>query len=218
MAQLSDLRSVKLRSTRIERDGSAPRLLGDLDDINDSYSTAVLHCNIENWLPILGPPGLTFESLLVPLAAGDVRNLMRAYEDAEGSTPGLDAIHSKEPLSQYEAALRASLLGPLQHALDQLGAIDGAACIVKTSSRSPKDAAVRTGLLERILRQILTSSPNKAALTRDDMLRAIYEAEVAALRFSHAENVLRALIFSERVWQVRASLADSLPRLTSSRT
>ncbi|KZV96958.1 hypothetical protein EXIGLDRAFT_764867 [Exidia glandulosa HHB12029] len=201
-ALLADLRTVKLRQTHIERDSSAPRLVGELDAISDSYDASVLQCNIENWLPLLGPPGLTFETLLVPLTVEQAQLLIRAYDEAERHPPTPEAVVSDPPLNSEEASLRASLLPPIQAALDQLAAADGKGCIVKTSSRSPKDAAARTGALERILREALSHPSNDRALSLDEeMLRVVCEAEGAALRFSRAEDILRALVLSERIWQ-----------------
>lgn len=195
MSLLADIRSgATLRKTRIEQDHSAPRLVGQLDAISDSYDAAVLHCNIERWLPVLAPHNLTFETTLVPLGIELARVLVDAYNDAERQTE-----FSLEPVNEHEAALRQALGEPLQRALDGLGG----ECIVKTSSRSPKDAAARTGVLLRILRQAFALSENSSALESDeDMLRVVCEAEGAALRFSTAEDVIRALVLSERVWQV----------------
>lgn len=64
---LADIRSIKLCSARIERESSAPRLVSELDAISDAYDSPVLQCNIEHWLSVLGPPALTFETLLVGL-------------------------------------------------------------------------------------------------------------------------------------------------------
>lgn len=209
-ATISDLQSVKLRKTRIEHDSSTPRLVADLDEISDSYDAEVLHCNIEHWLPILAPLGLTFDTLLVPLTDEHARILIRAYEQAEREDLTPNAMLSDQPLNGHEAALRVELLSPLQSALAQLGATIDQGCIVKTSSRSPKDAAARAGALERILRQSLTLRSNEAALTRDnDMMRVVCEAEGAALCFSRAEDALRALLLSERIWQVRTRIRDT---------
>ncbi|EJD54196.1 hypothetical protein AURDEDRAFT_179421 [Auricularia subglabra TFB-10046 SS5] len=194
MSLLSDLKSgaSRLRKAHIERDSSAPRLVVELDGISDLYDAEVQHCNIERWLPPLEKHALTFETVLVPMTTVHANAILAVFDATEHAQLdlGAPALHEREDF------LIKELEGPLQAALDRLGG----GCIVKTSSRSPKDAAARTGALPCILRESLAASP-QALQDENEMLRVVCEAEGAALRFSSARAVIRAFVLSERIWQ-----------------
>jgi hypothetical protein len=90
----------------------------------------------------------------------------------------------------------------LQRAIDALSGSDG--CFVKLSSRSPKDAAARTGAFEALYEAAaLARTPSGVVADPETKLRIVCEVEGAALRFKCAEDVVRAFVLSERVWQVR---------------
>jgi hypothetical protein len=217
----------KLRHSAIQRDASAPLLqgtqpsimpliatndcwpTGQFDSISKEYDTSVLHCNIEYWAPLLGQ--LTFETSFVPLTQGDAEHLIAAYADLERRPDAIPSLQADPtPLNAHESALRASLCPGLQSAIDALsepGSDSG--CFVKLSSRSPKDAAARSGALEAFYAAALAHAPDGALADPETKLRIVCEAEGAALRFTRAEDVVRALVLSERVWQVW-----TLPRWT----
>jgi hypothetical protein len=99
-------------------------------------------------------------------------------------------------------------LGPsIQNAIDKLSTSESHSstaergCFVKLSSRSPKDAAARSGVFEAFYTAAIARTP-EALSDPNVKLKILCEAEGAALRFSRSVDVIRALILSERVWQV----------------
>ncbi|KAJ7488122.1 hypothetical protein FB451DRAFT_732231 [Mycena latifolia] len=191
----------------IAHDSSAPHLTDTLA-LTAEYDARVLQANIERWGDVLHAAGLTPRTLLVPLTRAHAALLLRAYE-ALDRAESAEAVRTAAaaytasgrtslPLVPEEAALLAELGPPIQHAIDALAdAEDG--CFVKLSSRSPKDAAVRSGVFAAHYGWACREHPD--ALDDARRLWIVCEAEGAALRFADAAAVVRALVLSERVWQ-----------------
>jgi hypothetical protein len=183
---------------------------GKFDSISEEYDTSVLSCNLENWAHLLGD--LTYDTLFVPFTLTDARHLLEAYEDSERRPDAVqsaaaayltDSSPNRPPLNAQETALRASLGPSIQSAIDRLSERHGTdgGCFVKLSSRSPKDAAARSGVFKAFYKASIAQNPE--ALSDPNLkLKILCEAEHVGLRFSKSLVVRRALILSERVWQV----------------
>jgi hypothetical protein len=150
-----------------------------------------LDCTLERWAPLLS--GLTAETAFVELTIENARALVAAYEDAERAEWAVDGA--------AEEALCEALGRGIQGAIDRLSS-GGRGCFVKTSSRSPKDAGTRTGAVETAYRAQLDSRTAEGPPDADEVLWMLCEAEREALRFSSGWEVIRALVCSERIWQV----------------
>ena len=166
-----------------------------------------MNCNIERWASLLGD--LTYGTLFVPLTPADAGQLLEAYKDTERRP---DAVKSAAaaypmdlpPLNLQETVLRTSLGPPIQSAIDSLSNSDNAEerwCFVKLSSRSPKDAAARSGAFKTFYKAAISSDP-VAYSDPNVKIKILCQAESIGLRFSSSAEVIRALILSERVWQV----------------
>jgi hypothetical protein len=174
----------------------------------------VLNCNLERWSDLLGD--LTYDTLFVPLTRDDAVQFLEAYykdteqrPDAVESAAAaylIDAQTDLPPLNLQEAALRMSLGPSIQNAIDRLSRTYSPAtekqCFVKLSSRSPKDAAARSGVFKAFYKAAITRRGTEAFPDPNAKLRLLCEAESVGLRFSRSVDVIRALILSERVWQV----------------
>ncbi|KAF7308075.1 cell division cycle protein 123-like protein [Mycena kentingensis (nom. inval.)] len=217
MSLLESIRAGKhLKKVGIVHDASAPSLVDTLT-ISAQYDAAILSANIEHWAAPLEALGLTAPTRFVPLSTHHARLLLRAYEVLEGADSAekvaAAAAHYAAtgevgaPLCAEEGELRAVLGDSVQRAIDALGSPDSSdtvagGCFVKLSSRSPKDAAARSGVFERHYAAALRTV-RAAAEDLDDVKRMwiVCEAEGAALRFKITDEVVRALVLSERVWQ-----------------
>ncbi|KAH8832705.1 D123-domain-containing protein [Flagelloscypha sp. PMI_526] len=183
----------------IVHDASRPDMRNTLE-ISDKYDKSVIQANIENWSEILRD--FTPHTLLVPLSQSNARLLQQAYENLE-KRPEAVSVAAKifvsagvhvGTLNEEEDALLASLSSSIDSAIAQLSV--GQGCFMKLSSRSPKDAAARSGVFERFYREAYYHG-----LDENSKIRILCEAESSALRFKDAASVIRALILSERVWQ-----------------
>ncbi|KAJ7624840.1 hypothetical protein FB45DRAFT_87601 [Roridomyces roridus] len=205
MSLLDSIRAAKqLRKVgSIAHDASAPSLIVDTLQISNKYDTLVLQANIENWNTLLSE--FTPKTILVPLTPAQGTLLLRAYEALESAAlaEAIDAAAAQyvrsgktgAPLVPEESLLLEQLGQEIQTAIDALG---GSGCFVKLSSRSPKDAAARSGVFEaHYIRAV------QAAVELDDEQRLwiLCQSEGAALRFKDAASVVRSLVLSERVWQ-----------------
>jgi hypothetical protein len=186
-------------------------IVGEFDSISKEYDASVLNCNIENWAPLLG--NLTAATRFVAITTEQARLLLKAYEEPHARSDSvIQAARARQagltaeflPLNSQEGLLRETLGASIQTEIDGLTTDQpGQGCFVKLSSRSPKDAAARSGVFYALYRSAAMryrgtlSDPNTK-------LRILCECESAALRFSNARDVIRALILSERVWQVRS--------------
>ncbi|KAJ6517462.1 hypothetical protein C8R47DRAFT_253922 [Mycena vitilis] len=207
MSLLDSIRTGRpLKKVGITHDASAPRLAGTLD-ITDKYDALVLQANIENWGTALA--AFTPKTILVPLSLAQGELLLRAYEKLEhAEAVGAAAAQyvasgaTPDPLIPEEARLLEELGGSIQRAIDELAG-EGEGCFMKLSSRSPKDAAARSGVFEayyaRSVREELHQGQGK--MDEERKLWLLCESEGAALRFAAAASVIRALVLSERVWQ-----------------
>jgi hypothetical protein len=82
---------------------------------------------------------------------------------------------------------------------------------MKLSSRSPKDAAARSGVFESYYARAVRDERGKLRELDDEQkLWILCESEGAALRFRDAASVVRALVLSERVWQVLFSFLNMI--------
>ncbi|KAJ7488124.1 hypothetical protein FB451DRAFT_1391073 [Mycena latifolia] len=180
-----------LRNTgSIAHDSSAPHLADTLALIAE-YDACVLQANIERWGDVLHAAGLTPRTLLVPLARAHAALLLPAYEALE-RTESAEAMRAAA--AAYTASARTSLpLVPEAALLAELGP----GCFAKLSSRSPKDAAVRSGVFAAHYARALREHPGAVDDAR--CLWIMCEAERAALRFADAPAVVRTLVLSERV-------------------
>ncbi|KAK7046446.1 cell division cycle protein 123-like protein [Favolaschia claudopus] len=200
----------------IQHDSSAPKTVDTLK-LSDEYDSLVLQANIENWGSALAEAGFTPKTLMVPLSVEQGRLLLKAYEELDKDAKKAVVDNAREeylasgltssPLLPDEARLLEELGGGIQRAIDELSdKADGekgeGGCFVKLSSRSPKDAAARSGVFEsyyaRELRRIREDGED---LDEQRKLWILCESEGAALRFRDAASVVRALVLSERVWQ-----------------
>ncbi|KAJ7131916.1 hypothetical protein C8R46DRAFT_1362548 [Mycena filopes] len=208
MSLLDSIRARRpLRKVQIEHDASVPVLSGTLE-ISDKYDAIVLQANIENWGSILAD--YTPRTLMVPLTLEHGSLLLRAYEKldhaaaadvvAAAAAAYVTTGKTSAPLDPLEAALLESLGPSIQRAIDELGASEAAGCFMKLSSRSPKDAAARSGVFEAYYERAVRAAPRE--VDDEGKLWILCAAEGAALRFADAAAVVRALVLSERVWQV----------------
>ncbi|KAJ7131564.1 hypothetical protein C8R43DRAFT_1024710 [Mycena crocata] len=200
----------------IQNDASAPAVTATLE-ISDKYDALVLQANIENWAALLERGGFTPQTLLVPITLVQGALLLRAYERLERADCA-EAVHAaaegyimtgttSAALVPEEAELLEELGPAIQKAIDKLGEGggegkgkgQGKGCFMKLSSRSPKDAAARSGVFEEYYaRAVRNAEPD---LDEQRKLWILCQAEGAALRFADAASVIRALVLSERVWQ-----------------
>ncbi|KAJ7624303.1 hypothetical protein DFH06DRAFT_755171 [Mycena polygramma] len=210
MSLLDSIRAGRsLKKVGIAHDASAPSLAGTLE-ITEKYDALVLQANIENWGAALA--AFTPQTILVPLSFVQGSLLLRAYEKLEtadaAEAVGIAAAQyvasgaTSGPLIPEEARLLEELGGPIQRAIDELAGQEKG-CFMKLSSRSPKDAAARSGVFEayytRSVREELRQGQGK--MDEERKLWLLCESEGAALRFTDAASVIRALVLSERVWQ-----------------
>lgn len=169
-----------------------------------------MSCNLEHWAHLLGD--LTYDTLFVPITPTDARHLREAYEDSERRPNAVESaavVYMADPppncppLNTQETALRASLGPQIQSAIERLSEPHSSerGCFVKLSSRSPKDAAARSGVFKAFYKASITRNP-EALSDPNVKLKILCEAEHVGLRFSSSVEVIRALILSERVWQV----------------
>ncbi|KAJ7036706.1 hypothetical protein C8F04DRAFT_999635 [Mycena alexandri] len=209
MSLLESIRAARpLRKVGIEHDASAPSLNDGLK-ISDTYDALVLQANIENWGSVLAD--FTPKTLMVPLTLEHGSLLLRAYEKLEHAADLVAAAaktyvttgKTSQPLDPVEKALLESLGPSIQHAIDELAGGDSSAgCFMKLSSRSPKDAAARSGVFEAYYERAIRAARSESRDMDDErQLWILCEGEGAALRFSDAAAVIRALVLSERVWQ-----------------
>ncbi|KAJ7691027.1 hypothetical protein B0H17DRAFT_1063918 [Mycena rosella] len=204
MALLESIRAARplRKAGGILHDASAPSLVETLQ-ITREYDARVLQANIERWGGAL--VGLTPRTLLVPLTQAHAVLLLRAYESLEHAAEVVGAAaagytasgRTSAALVPEEAALLEGLGPQIQRAIDALSTGEGG-CFVKLSSRSPKDAAARSGVFDRHYVQAVHA---ERELDDERRLWILCEAEGAALRFADAAAVVRALVLSERVWQ-----------------
>ncbi|KAK6992679.1 cell division cycle protein 123-like protein [Favolaschia claudopus] len=200
----------------IQNDSSAPKTVDTLK-LSDEYDSLVLQANIENWGSALAEAGFTPKTVMVPLSLDQGRLLLKAYEELDKDAKKTVVDNARKeylttgltssPLLPGEARLLGELGPGVQRAIDELsekeddGKGEGG-CFVKLSSRSPKDAAARSGVFEsyyaRELRRIREGGED---LDEQRKLWILCQAEGAALRFRDAASVVRALVLSERVWQ-----------------
>ncbi|KAJ7489630.1 hypothetical protein B0H11DRAFT_2191767 [Mycena galericulata] len=213
MALLDSIRAGRAlrRTGGIAHDSSAPSLKDTLK-VSDKYDAKVLHANIENWGTTLA--AFTPQTISVPLTLAQGSLLLRAYEKLERDDTVESAAAeyvasgytSRGALVPEEAQLRDALGPQIQAAIDTLSDTAQpqaqAGCFMKLSSRSPKDAAVRSGVLEAYYARAVRAERQEGRELDDERrLWIVCEAEGAALRFTDAASVIRALILSERVWQ-----------------
>ncbi|KAJ6530819.1 hypothetical protein DFH09DRAFT_934089 [Mycena vulgaris] len=183
----------------------------DTLEISREYDARVLQANIERWGAALAGAGLTPETRMVPLTRAHAALLLRAYQGLEHRDTDLDltAAPAKGALCSEEAALLEALGPEIQAAIDVLGGAGG--CFVKLSSRSPKDAAVRSGVFAaHYARAVRAERDQGRELDDERRLWTVCEAEGAALRFADAAAVVRALVLSERVWQAMQDMTLAL--------
>ncbi|KAJ6571393.1 hypothetical protein B0H19DRAFT_1129894 [Mycena capillaripes] len=217
MSLLESIRAGKaLRKVGIEHDASAPSLVDTLE-ITDKYDALVLQANIENWGSAL-PDEFTPKTILVPLTLAQGELILRAYETLERakSAPAVSAATAEyvacgkvsSALVPEEAVLLEELGARIESAIDELsvagegGERNKKGCFMKLSSRSPKDAAARSGVFEAYYARAVREAQLRAQPVDDERkLWLLCEAEGAALRFADAASVVRALVLSERVWQ-----------------
>ncbi|KAF7343857.1 cell division cycle protein 123-like protein [Mycena sanguinolenta] len=208
MSLLDGIRAGRqLRKVGIQHDASAPSLV-DSVKLTDEYDALVLQANIENWGSALA--AFTPRTILVPITLAQGSLLLRAYEKLEHSD-AVDAAAAEylfsgkisSPLIPEEAALLEELGAQIQRGIDGLVDNDEVpGCFMKLSSRSPKDAAARSGVFEAYYaRAVRDDSGKLRELDEQEKLRILCESEGAALRFKDAASVIRALVLSERVWQ-----------------
>ncbi|KAJ7770010.1 hypothetical protein B0H16DRAFT_237637 [Mycena metata] len=209
MSLLESIRAARpLRKVVIEHDASAPSLNESLK-ISDKYDALVLQANIENWGSILAD--FTPKTLMVPLTLEHGSLLLRTYEKLEHAADLVAAAaetyvstgKTSKPLDPLENTLLESLGSSIQRAIDELaGGGNSAGCFMKLSSRSPKDAAARSGVFEAYYERAVRAARSESRdMDPGRQLWILCEAEGAALRFSDAAAVIRALVLSERVWQ-----------------
>ncbi|KAJ7274644.1 hypothetical protein C8J57DRAFT_1177578 [Mycena rebaudengoi] len=209
MSLLDSIRAAKpLRKVGpIQHDTSAPSLINTLE-ITEKYDKLVSDANIENWAPALAQ--FTARTIQVPLSIAQGSLLRKAYETLEHATdivePAAAAYVTTGCLSSTlipeETALLDALGRDIQRAIDTLSSSSDAGCFMKLSSRSPKDAAARSGVFEAYYSRAVVDPQGKLRdLDEQEKLRVLCESEGAALRFADAASVIRALILSERVWQ-----------------
>ncbi|KAF8189459.1 hypothetical protein K438DRAFT_946273 [Mycena galopus ATCC 62051] len=208
MSFLDSIRAGRqLRKVGIKNDASAPSLV-DAVKLTDEYDALVLQANIENWGTTLA--AYTPRTIQVPLTLAQGSLLLRAYEKLEHSdevaTAAAEYVASGQisgALVSEEARLLEELGASIQTAIDDLTYQNGeVGCFMKLSSRSPKDAAVRSGVFEAYYARAVRDDEGKLReLDNEQKLWLLCEAEGAALRFKDAASVIRALVLSERVWQ-----------------
>ncbi|KAJ7362314.1 hypothetical protein DFH08DRAFT_731694 [Mycena albidolilacea] len=219
MSLLDGIRAGRqLRKVGIQHDSSAPSLVDNVK-LTDEYDAIVLQANIENWGSAVAD--FTPKTMQVPLTLAQGRLLLRAYEKLEHDRENIVSAAAAEhvavsasasaegrtntsgPLVPEEAQLLEELGARVQAAIDELAPGDGATgCFMKLSSRSPKDAAARSGVFESYYARAVRDEHGKLRELDDEQkLWMLCESEGAALRFRDAASVLRALVLSERVWQ-----------------
>lgn len=186
------------------RKNSKSRLFTDTFEITERYDKAVIQANIENWSDLI--KDFTPRTLLVPISLDDARILLQGYEDLEKRPEDVAAAAAayvttgnlSASLNEEEDSLLKSLSTDIQSAILELASVDQMqGCFVKLSSRSPKDSAARSGLLERYYRAMYFKG-----MDENTKIKTLCEIEGRSLRFKDARAVVRALILSERVWQV----------------
>ncbi|KAJ7751533.1 hypothetical protein DFH07DRAFT_526108 [Mycena maculata] len=207
MSLLESIRAGRpLRKVGIEHDTSAPSLIDTLE-ITDKYDARVAHANIENWGSALAE--FTPKTILVPLSLAQGSLLLSEYKKLENAQEAVDAaaaayvasgrLSSLSAVAPEEDTLLAALGPQIQAAINEMSGADGTAgCFMKLSSRSPKDAAARSGVFEAYYARAARA---ERELDDERKLWILCESESAALRFSDAASVIRALVLSERVWQ-----------------
>ncbi|KAJ7888304.1 hypothetical protein B0H14DRAFT_2693508 [Mycena olivaceomarginata] len=197
MSLLDGIRAGRqLRKVGIQHDSSAPSLVDNVK-LTDEYDAI-----------------FTPKTIQVPLTLAQGRLLLRAYEKLEHDRENIvsaaaaeyvarGGLTSSGPLVPEEAQLLEELGARVQAAIDELAPGDGATgCFMKLSSRSPKDAAARSGVFESYYARAVRDEHGKLRELDDEQkLWILYESEGAALRFRDAASVFRALVLSERVWQ-----------------
>ncbi|KAJ7245646.1 hypothetical protein B0H12DRAFT_1054171 [Mycena haematopus] len=206
MSLLEGIRAGRqLRKVGIQHDSSTPYVVDTLK-LTDEYDALVLQANIENWGSVLA--AFTPKTILVPLTLAQGSLLLRAYEKLEHSDKVAVAAaeymasgKTSRPLIPEETALLEALGAQIQRGIDDLVDADGVrGCFMKLSSRSPKDAAARSGVFEAYYAQAVRDDSGKLRKLDDERkLWILCESEGAALK--DAASVIRALVLSERVWQ-----------------
>eukprot|EP01103_Thecamoeba_quadrilineata_P008017 TRINITY_DN17818_c0_g1_i1.p1 TRINITY_DN17818_c0_g1~~TRINITY_DN17818_c0_g1_i1.p1 ORF type:complete len:357 (-),score=70.42 TRINITY_DN17818_c0_g1_i1:24-1094(-) len=189
---LDEIKRTKLRKTEIKHDASAPKLIGDIDQVDiDQYQNTVLDINLEQWLGLLGEH--TFASKFVPITPQDARVIMSVYERFE-----------KDKITPAE--LPAELLrieSELDLALDEIRSNGNSqppdeAAFIKTSSRSPKDTTVYDRKLRENYRAELSKSSNPKDV--NEQIAALFAASVDSLKTTSARQAILGLLTSERVY------------------
>ncbi|KAJ3045943.1 hypothetical protein HDV00_006209 [Rhizophlyctis rosea] len=186
--------------------------VGCMDEATPAYETDVLDCNIEQWVHLLGPE-LTFATAFVPLTPDHARLLIEAYTwstlpENQNAVEAAAQAYSDEGdlpfLNRHEEQLYKTLGSSIQTAMDSMqnnGPTSTTGCFVKTSSRSAKDAAARSGAFRHIYKSALSTLIANNTTTKNDKMKALCDAEMGSLRYKDARRVIRALCLSERVWQ-----------------
>ncbi|KAH8930148.1 hypothetical protein BT69DRAFT_985412 [Atractiella rhizophila] len=200
MSLLADIRQGhKLRKGTIVRDRSAPHLT-DSSEVARKYTTSILQTNMESWLPLLS--GHSPETVFIPLSRDQATLITIAHNDALKREDAINSAASEyvmmgrvsSPLNPQEEILRTDLGGKLRSVMESFGG----GCFAKLSSRSPKDAAILSGAFERCYRD----SVSYLDVTDENLkVKILSEIEGACLKFVNPEEVIRALILSDRVSQ-----------------
>ncbi|KNC48383.1 uncharacterized protein AMSG_04832 [Thecamonas trahens ATCC 50062] len=171
-----------------------------------SYQHAVLDVNLEAWLPAVVDS--TFATWLAPLTLDDAAALVANYEAdhpeeaaaGSGSLPD-DAAAAVAAVARvgdgdWQEALRARLEAAIAEGMAALGA---SFVFVKTSSRSPKDAAAADGAMAAAYTEALQAEPD--AETFNGKLNALLRAGLAVLRVDSPPQGATLLLTSERIYQ-----------------
>lgn len=184
-----------------------------------AYQHQVLDANCEKWLPLLAEGGHTFASVFVPLTPQHAQMLM----DMQAAYERTGVVQTQPPAGAE--TIYAELQTKVAAGMARLPTTDGRGdaqgptppCFAKTSSRSPKDAAVASRRLRQLYLNRLGLSDHSAAKFESGSgdgkgsaihpplpsinarLVALLQAGTEMLAMADAGEVLQTMGCSERI-------------------
>jgi hypothetical protein len=183
----SELKGVRLRPSKIEKDASAPLFEGTMEREGlHNYHTTILDMNIEVWYDLLAE--VTFPTKFFDLSLETAKLFMSAYQTT---------VLNKQPLSDDQTNQLKALEDGLQAVIDQVRG-QGDCVFVKTSCRSPKDTVVYSSRFKQLYRESLAKKDKK---NENDKLAALLEAAIDLLKTFNAKELLATFTSSERIYQ-----------------
>lgn len=169
------------------------------DEYVEQYQRSVLEINLEKWIHI--PEIRTFATHCVPLTLADAAAFVASYETfhPEQANHGSAALPPAAQEAVADAvpdvesgAFRVRLEEKVEEGMEALGG----AVFLKTSSRSPKDAAISDGALEAAYAARLGDDESLNA-----KINALLQAGLDVLKVEDAQSGADLLLRSERIYQ-----------------